>query len=41
MPVCASNGLLSINCNLLRPLIEILFLLVPYGYITIKTKKNS
>ena len=28
-------------CNLLRPLITILFLLVPYGYIIIKIKKNS
>ena len=29
------------TCNLRRPLIKILFLLVPYGYITIKAKKNS
>ena len=28
-------------CNLLRPLMKILFLLVPYGYILIKIKKNS
>ena len=27
--------------NLLRPLIKILFLLVPSGYIIIKIKKNS
>ena len=30
-----------LNCNLLRPLIKIPFLLVPYGYIIIKIKKNS
>ena len=29
------------DCNLLRFLIEILFLLVPYGYIIIKVKRNS
>ena len=28
-------------CNLLRPLITMLRLLVPYGYILIKIKKNS
>ena len=28
-------------CNLLRPLIKIIFLLVPCGYILIKIKKNS
>ena len=28
-------------CNLLRPLIKMLFLMVPYGYIIIKTTKNS
>ena len=28
-------------CNLLRPLIKILFFLVPYGYIIIKMRKNS
>ena len=27
-------------CNLLRPLIKILFLLAPYGYIIIKVKKS-
>ena len=27
--------------NLLRPLLKISFLLAPYGYITIKIKKNS
>ena len=29
------------NCNLLRPLIQTLFLVVPYGYIIIKIKKKS
>ena len=29
----------NLNCNLLRPLIKILFLLVPYGYIIIKLKR--
>ena len=29
------------TCNLLRPLIKIPFLWVPYGYITIKIKQNS
>ena len=28
-------------CNLLRPLIKMIFLLVPYGYIILKIKKNS
>ena len=28
------------DCNLLRPPIKILFLLVPYGYIIIKIKKR-
>ena len=28
------------NCNLLRPLIKMSFLLVPYGYIIIKIKKE-
>ena len=32
-------GYVSPSCNLLRPLIKISFLLVPYGYIIIK--KNS
>ena len=29
------------NCNLLRPLTKISFLMVPSGYILIMTKKNS
>ena len=28
-------------CNLLRPLIKTLFLLVPYGCVIVKIKKNS
>ena len=30
-----------LHCNLLRPLLQILFLLVSHGYIIIKIKKNS
>ena len=30
-----------LSCNLLRPLVKILLLLVPYGYIILKIKKNS
>ena len=29
------------TCNLLRPLLKMLFLLVPYGYIIRKIKKDS
>ena len=31
----------ALICNLLRPLIKILFLLVPYVYILVTNKKNS
>ena len=31
----------QIDCNLLRPLIRILLLLVPYGYVIMKKNKNS
>ena len=30
-----------LSCTLLRPLIKIVFLMVPYGYIIIRLKKNS
>ena len=33
---CGDHGRI---CNLLRPLIKILFLLVPYGYIVLKIKR--
>ena len=36
-----SSGPYTLTCNLLRPLIKILFLLVPCGYIIIRIKKNG